>query len=474
MTTGQLGGVIRHLHQAALPRALPGLTDGELLERFIARRDEVAFEALLRRHGPMVLGVCRRALRNEADAEDAFQATFLVLVRKAATVVPRALVGNWLYGVARNTALKAKAMNRKRSAKESEAAAMPGPEAPAEDWPELQAVLDEELSRLPEKYRVPIVLCEVEGKALKDAAQQLGWPRGTVASRLARGRGLLARALARRGMAISGGALAAPACVPAAVIKATLNAASCVGAGQALAAGAISANVAALTEGVIKAMLVAKLKMATAVLLVVTAGLGLGGLAYQARAGRPEAPKPPALAQPGPFDIDGLGPPEAPRPRPVVEVVDGFGPAGFDALEVPRPRPVPGPRPIKSREALLKARVEAAHRAYETIWRDYQMGRYDEETVYRWSLRWLSARRQASDKKAEHVAALKEHLQRMEKLEKLAPKRWGFATKEPAYLTTRDGKSILMKPPPKLDAETAVTRFYRIEAETWLAEAEKK
>jgi DNA-directed RNA polymerase specialized sigma24 family protein len=104
MATGVLGGVLRHLRRAALLRDGAGLTDGELLDRFIASRDEAAFEALARRHGPMVLGVCRRVLANEADAEDAFQATFLILVQKAATVVPRAMVGNWLYGVAHNTA----------------------------------------------------------------------------------------------------------------------------------------------------------------------------------------------------------------------------------------------------------------------------------------------------------------------------------------------------------------------------------
>src|SRR5262245_35360990 len=222
MATGQLGSVVRHLRKAALLQDGADRTDGELLECFLARRDEAAFEALVQRHGPMVLGVCRRVLKNQADAEDAFQATFLVLVRKATSVVPRALVGNWLYGVAHNTALKAKAMNTKRRAREREAGGMPRREAPEEVWQQLQALLDEELSRLPDKYRVPIVLCDLEGKPLKEAARQLGWPHGTVASRLARGRTMLAKRLARHGLTLSAGALAAalsqgaaPAGVPA-------------------------------------------------------------------------------------------------------------------------------------------------------------------------------------------------------------------------------------------------------------------
>src|SRR5438093_7041677 len=134
------------------------LGDGELLELFVTRRDEAAFAALMRRHGPMVLGVCRRVLRHEQDAEDAFQATFLVLVKKAASVVPRALVGNWLYGVAYNTARKAKAMNGELRAKQRRAGAIPRPEPPGDIEQHLHELLDEELSRLPDKYRVPVVL----------------------------------------------------------------------------------------------------------------------------------------------------------------------------------------------------------------------------------------------------------------------------------------------------------------------------
>ena len=155
-----------------------------------ASKDEAAFEALVRRHGPMVLGVCRRVLRNHHDAEDAFQATFLVLVRKAASIVPREMVANWLYGVAYRTALKARSMIARQRVRERQVTEMPEPEAaePDDCWRDLQPLLDQELSRLPDKYRVPIVLCDLEGKTGKEAARQLGWPEGTVASRLARGR----------------------------------------------------------------------------------------------------------------------------------------------------------------------------------------------------------------------------------------------------------------------------------------------
>src|SRR5262249_34190816 len=157
--TKPLNRVLQHLREVALFRDGAGRTDGELLELYVSRRDEAAFEALVRRHGPMVLGVCRRILRHEADADDAFQATFLVLVRKAGSLRARGLVGNWLYGVAHNTALKAKAMNRTRRQKEREAGTVAKREAVEEVWVQVQALLDAELSRLPDRYRVPIVLC---------------------------------------------------------------------------------------------------------------------------------------------------------------------------------------------------------------------------------------------------------------------------------------------------------------------------
>src|SRR5262245_59132483 len=144
MATTSLETLLHKLRRSLFRQDEVRFTDGELLECFITRHDEAAFELLVRRHGPMVLGVCRRLLRNEADAEDAFQATFLVLVRKAATIRPRGMVGNWLYGVAYSTALKARAMSTKRLAKEREAAARRTPDSESENWQALQALFDQE------------------------------------------------------------------------------------------------------------------------------------------------------------------------------------------------------------------------------------------------------------------------------------------------------------------------------------------
>src|SRR6516165_2978278 len=210
MMTPQMDTVIRHLRRAVLRQDRAGKMDGQLLASFIDQKDDAAFEALVRRHGPMVFGVCRRVVGNHHDAEDAFQATFLVLARKASSVSPRAMVANWLHSVALRTAMKAKVMTAKRRRREKQVEHMPEPEAAEQDqWRDLQAVLDQELNGLPENYRLPILLCDLEGKRIKEAAQQLGWPQGSLAGRLARGRKLLAKRLASRGVALSAGSVAA-------------------------------------------------------------------------------------------------------------------------------------------------------------------------------------------------------------------------------------------------------------------------
>jgi RNA polymerase sigma factor (sigma-70 family) len=275
--TAKLDGVVQQLRRVAALTAPAALRDGELLERFIREHDPAAFEALVRRHGPMVLGVCRRVLRHEADAEDAFQATFLVLVRRAAKVVPRSLVGNWLYGVAHHTALKARAMRTMRSVKER--AAGQRPRRTNDRWPALEEMLDEELSRLADKYRVPIVLCDLEGRTIREVAAQLGWPQGTVAGRLARGRRLLAQRLVRRGLTLSAGAVGAifgegiaAGATPNALVAATLQSAAIM---TGSSAGLISLKVTALVEGVLKAMLLKKLQVALALVLLGLAAIGM-------------------------------------------------------------------------------------------------------------------------------------------------------------------------------------------------------
>ncbi len=275
MATSQISNVIRQLHKTMLVNEA---SDGQLLESFVNRREEAALEALVRRHGPMVWNVCRRVIHNHQDAEDAFQATFLVFVRKAASILPREMVGNWLYGVAHQTALKAQATAAKRRTREKQVVEMPEPVlSEQERWNDLRPVLDEELSRLPDKYRIVIVLCDLEGKTRAQAAQQLDWPEGTVAGRLARARTTLAKRLAQRGIVFSGGALAAvlsqqaaSACLPSAMMTTTIKTAALLAAGKAAATAAIPANVVALSHGVIKAMQLTKLKTVTAVLLMLT------------------------------------------------------------------------------------------------------------------------------------------------------------------------------------------------------------
>jgi RNA polymerase sigma factor (sigma-70 family) len=315
MATTPLGTVLNNLRRSFLRQDGTGPTDGELLECFITRRDEAAFEALLHRHGPMVLGVCRRVLRNEADAEDAFQATFLVLVRKAASIQSREMVGNWLYGVAHTTALKARAMSTKRLAREREAAARPKREADGETWEQLQGLLDQELKVLPDRYRGAIVLCDLEGKSIQEAARQLGCPPGTVGTRLARGRKLLARRLSRHGLALSGGMIATATTqhatavvVPPLLMNSTFEAATQVAAGQA-ASGLVRAKVAILMEGVLKAMLLTRLEITTGVLLAVASvAVGLGALAHPASAQKEDRPAITKPAGPQPAITKPAGP----------------------------------------------------------------------------------------------------------------------------------------------------------------------
>jgi RNA polymerase sigma factor (sigma-70 family) len=264
------------------------LPDGRLLERFAAGRDrsaEAAFATLVERHGPMVLRVCRQVLGDSDDAQDAFQATFLVLVRKANSVRKRDSVASWLHGVARRLAMRAKADAARRRAHEGRGAAMAAESVgdTAEDWPELH----DEVARLPEKYREPVVLCYLEGLSAELAARRIGCPRGTVLSRLARARERLRPRLIRRGLALSAGFLAAgSASRPAAALPATLRD-STVQAMMRFAAGkgAVSAAAVALTQDALRAMLMTKLKLAAAFLLMVGVAIGTVLVAHRARGG---------------------------------------------------------------------------------------------------------------------------------------------------------------------------------------------
>jgi RNA polymerase sigma factor (sigma-70 family) len=262
-----LDRVLHHLCQATLRHGAP--TDGQLLQRYLDDGDGTAFAALMRRHGPMVLGVCRRILGHEQDAEDAFQATFLVLARKAASVVPSDAVGNFLYGVAYRAALKAREAAARRRARERR---VPGRLNLTEERPRPDAYrddLDREIARLPDVYRSAVVLCELEGLPRKEAARRLGCPEGTLSSRLAKARRLLARRLSGpAALAVAG--RAAYAAIPPALAEVPGN--------------AIRAEVTALTQGVLNAMFMSKIRAVVALVVVVCAlAASTGMLALSAR-----------------------------------------------------------------------------------------------------------------------------------------------------------------------------------------------
>jgi RNA polymerase sigma-70 factor (ECF subfamily) len=279
-------GVIDDLRRAVMRAEAAGLTDSQLLELFLERREEAAFEELVRRHAPMILGVCRRVLHHTQDAEDAFQATFLILMRKAGSIHRPEVLGAWLYGVAYRVAVRAKAMAARRRAVEGQVGVLSRPnESEAGIEHDLDPLLDREVNRLPAKYRVPLVCCDLEGRSRKQAARQLGLPEGTLSSRLARARALLKKRLTRQGVTVGSMSLATVlsqqavrAFVPAALVSATVKAATLFGACSAPATAAISTNVLALAKAGFKALLLAKLKVALVVLLA--AGLlGVGMVA---------------------------------------------------------------------------------------------------------------------------------------------------------------------------------------------------
>jgi RNA polymerase sigma factor (sigma-70 family) len=285
MAAGRLTDPMRHIRRMAL-LGMGGIADAQLLDLFLTQKDEAAFEALVRRHGAMVLSVCRRVLRDPHDVEDAFQATFLVFVRKAATIAKRELLGNWLYGVAFRAALKLKQAKTRRQSKERQVQQMARAQFSSPEVPdELLFWLDHELNQLPEKYRVAIVFCDLEGMTRSQAARKLGWPVGTLNWRLAKARSMVAKGLKRQGLTLSGGALAAlfqktaAAAVPTGLVASTVKTGSLLASGGAVASGLISVTVASLMEGVVKVMFVSKLKMISAIVVTVgVLGAGAGGI----------------------------------------------------------------------------------------------------------------------------------------------------------------------------------------------------
>jgi RNA polymerase sigma factor (sigma-70 family) len=289
MVNRQAGVVLRQIHKLVGRGGGEERTDGQLLEGFVTRHDEEAFAALVRRHGPMVLGVCRRVLGDLHDAEDAFQATFLVLVRRAAFLDRRRPLSSWLYTVAYHLALKAKCAAGRRRVRERRALDRPRTDpGAAEAVRELRPVLDEELNRLPEKWRQAFVLCYLDGKSDREAAQLLGWPAGTVKSRLARARDRLRQQLTRRGVVLSASSLTlapagnATATVPCLLLHATIYHALLFGTGKTAAAAGSAVAATALAEGALQTMFTNKCKLA--LLAVLAVGLVVAVFAYQALA----------------------------------------------------------------------------------------------------------------------------------------------------------------------------------------------
>ncbi len=332
------------------------LRDKELLEQFVAGSEEsaeAAFTALVDRHGAMVLGVCRRVLGNRHAAEDAFQATFLVLARKASEIARREQLASWLYGVARRAALDARARAARRHAREKRLSIMSSPESIDEiDKNELSSILDEELGRLPERHRAAIVLCELEGLSRREAAGRLGVSEGTLSSRLARAKTRLRERLSRRGLALSAAILASALTqdvraltVPPSLVNSTIQIATLVASGSSLA-GVTSAPVVTLTEGVLKAMLLSKLKFAF--LALVTVALVMTGAGV--------------VAQDRPSDDDRLKNLE----RKVDKLLEVLGGSNRHS-PAPNPTPDSRPGPIATAPALAPLATPAAPATIATV-----------------------------------------------------------------------------------------------------------
>jgi RNA polymerase sigma factor (sigma-70 family) len=274
----------RFLHTIISGHNGEGQSDQVLLEQFVSRRDEVAFAGLLERHGSMVFGVCRRILHDEHLAEDAFQATFLVLARKASSIRKQYSLASWLHGVALRVARKAnaEAIRLKRHDTRNDTGPVSDPQAEV-GWREMLEIVDYELDQLPDRYRLPLVLCYLEGRTRDEAAVQLGWTEGKLKGLLERGRDRLRSRLIRRGVTLSSAASASlvagttsSGMVPPNLADSTVGAAVRFAAGNTLAACGISRAAASLTEGCLTIMWLTRIKTTIAMMLLLLGTLALG------------------------------------------------------------------------------------------------------------------------------------------------------------------------------------------------------
>lgn len=336
MTRKRFASVVRYLHRATVPGTDAERNDGVLLAQFADHGDEAAFAVLLRRHGPMVLGVCRRLLGNGHDAEDAFQATFLILLRRARALERRPSLSSWLYTVACHLSMKMRAGSARQKAVEEQTAVCSGAETSnVIGWEDVRPVIDQELQRLPAKFRDPVVLCYLEGRTNEEAAQELRWPVGTVKGRLAQARDLLRTRLIRRGIVLSAAVLnalqteSAAATLPPLLTTATLRAAS----------GVVSPPVAALVKGMARAMWFYNLKIAAAVVIVLGAvGAGSSLATYHAvatQAAPVEEAKTPLLDKPPAGDKEKTAPAaEEPKGRSDLAKVPSLRDGVIDTIAV--------------------------------------------------------------------------------------------------------------------------------------------
>ncbi len=405
--------------------SLSGLSEWELLEQFVAHRDELAFQVLVSRHGPMVLGICRRMLANTADVEDAFQATFQVLLRRAGSLGPGDAIAAWLHGVAVRVAQQSRGAAARRGQRErlGMAVEVAGAEPSGAD-PELRQILDEEINRLPLKYRSPIVLCYLEGQTHEEAARQLHWPLGTVKGRLARARSLLESRLTRRGVACGTGLAALAACssteaaVPASLLASTCNAAARVGSGTLLA-HVVSTSIAQLIQGVLSTMILQKMKL-MAVAFVVS-GLfltGAGVVARQQATGSKEVvgPDDPKIqTEPtGPSK-----PAEAPLRKSDSRLSSGTEPTGpskpaealYQALVEKQSPPLP-----RAERNLHQELIQAARLAFLAAKEEHAHGRGSLDRVHSRSRLLMEAERDSAASPTAKFDAVEGHFQRMKEM----------------------------------------------------------
>jgi RNA polymerase sigma factor (sigma-70 family) len=350
MGSGPLRSAGQHLQRLFAEGSLTGLRDDQLLERYLARRDELAFETLVERHAAMVLAVCRRSLADPGDLDDAFQATFLVLARRSCVVRDQKALASWLFGVARRVCLLAnRAASRRRKherrAAEQRVSSLNDAREPDESW----ALVYEEIERLPSSYRLPVVLCLMEGRSRAEAADALRWTEGMVRGRLARARRLLRSRLIRRGVAPATAlaALARPGTAAGPVPRELIENAAHVATGR-VAAGAV-----VLSEGVIKMMFIKKLTLAASVLF----GTVLVGWAAAAALSAGKEPNPAAVAVPVAAE-PGLPPGFVPLADPTKTILHG-------RVVSPDGKPVAGARVwghYKLRGKIAEARTDAEGR----------------------------------------------------------------------------------------------------------------